>query len=56
MVKLTKKQQKKLANDIMSKTKKLYFAQMGVTYQDIVTVADISAVEKLTKKWLKRIG
>ena len=52
MSKLTKAQEKRLVRAINSKTKKLFTD----TRIHLVSVADMSAIEKLTAKWLKRIG
>jgi hypothetical protein len=54
MSKMTKAQQKRMVRDIISKTKKLYLAMGRDSYS--VSTADMAAVEKLTSKWLKRIG
>ena len=51
MAKLTKAQQKRLVRDINSKAKRLF---MGGYLK--VSVADMAAIEKLTAKWLNRIG
>jgi len=55
MAKLTKAQQKRLVRDIKSKAKRL-FMENPIRAVDVVSVADMSAIEKLTAKWLKRIG
>tara|TARA_Y100000310_G_scaffold310552_1_gene355922 strand:- start:53 stop:214 length:162 start_codon:yes stop_codon:yes gene_type:complete len=53
MSKLTKAQKKRLVKEIISKSKKLYMADFNPA---ILTVRDLDAIEKLTSKWLKRIG
>ena len=52
MAKITKAQQKRLVRDIKSKAQRLFMT----TYPVIVNTADMAAIEKLTAKWLKRIG
>ena len=53
MSKLTKAQKKRLVKEILSKSKKLY---MLYDNPDILSTKDMAAIEKLTSKWLKRIG
>jgi len=53
MSKLTKAQTKRLCRDIRQKTKKLFMDPSG---RHIVSVADMQAIDKLSAKWLKRIG
>lgn len=58
MGKLTKTQQKRLVKDIYKKTQKLW-VQTLKDYDkgsNIVTVKDMEAIERLTTKWMKRIG
>ena len=52
MAKITKAQQKRLVRDIRSKAQRLFIHPHDLT----VSVADMAAIEKLTAKWLKRIG
>ena len=59
MAKMTKTQVRRMINDIESKAKKLFIGKRsdGVQRQGIVvTTKDMEAIEKLCKKWLKRIG
>lgn len=59
MPKLTKTQKKRLISEIMSKTSKLYMfshTDMAGHPEHIVSTKDIEAVERLTSKWLKRLG
>lgn len=60
MSKMTKAQQKRMVRDIQKKTNKLFItsnylsaSQMPYT---IISAKDLIAMEKLTAKWLKRIG
>jgi hypothetical protein len=55
MAKLTKAQQKRLVNEILNKSKKLYMVKRK-DYQNIVPSKDMDAIERLCNKWLKRIG
>jgi hypothetical protein len=56
--KLTKTQKKRLVQDILSKSMKLY--TQPVRYQDgssgVMSVKDMEAIERLCAKWMKRIG
>jgi predicted GH43/DUF377 family glycosyl hydrolase len=58
--KLTKTQKKRLVEDIISKTQKLYMAFSGRGASGpslyVVSTKDLEAIEKLTTKWMKRIG
>ena len=62
MPRLTKTQQKRLVKEILSKTQKLYLYSINVWYKEtvrqtlLVTTKDMEAIERLTQKWLKRIG
>ena len=62
MPRLTKTQQKRLVKEILSKTQKLYLCSINVGYKEtvrqtlLVTTKDMEAIERLTQKWLKRIG
>jgi len=56
MAKMTKAQAKRLVRDIESKTRKLYFQSTNTSMNDVVSIPDIVAIEKLCKKWMKRIG
>lgn len=59
MAKMTKAQAKRMVRDIEAKTKKLYTMNWGsknVTSNVIVSTPDMAAIEKLTAKWMKRIG
>lgn len=56
MGKLTKTQKKRLVNDIMSKTKKLYMSDLKGWELYVVSTKDLEAIERLTAKWMKRIG
>jgi len=56
MSKLTKAQQKRMVRDILSKSKKLFLQWDRSTGRALLTSSDMAAVEKLTSKWLKRIG
>ena len=62
MPRLTKPQQKRLVKEILSKTQKLYLYSINVGYKEtvrqtlLVTTKDMEAIERLTQKWLKRIG
>lgn len=59
MARLTKSQQKRLARDINAKAKKLFMVVLhgqGRAGSHIVSVSDMAAIERLTTKWLKRIG
>lgn len=62
MPRLTKTQQKRLVKEILSKTQKLYLYSINVGYKEtvrqtlLVTTKDMEAIERLTQKWLKRIG
>lgn len=67
MPKLTKTQQKRLVKEVMAKSKKLFvyakmrrFGDSGRGNQayavGVVSVKDIEAIERITAKWLKRIG
>ena len=51
MAKMTKAQEKRMVKAILQKTKKLFNQ-----YDSILTTQDMAAMEKLCKKWLKRIG
>lgn len=51
MAKMTKTQQKRMVKDINSKANKLWLSAAG-----IISTSDVVAIEKLCKKWLKRIG
>jgi len=51
MAKMTKTQKKRAVKDILSKSKKLFMADM-----ETLDWKDMGAIEKLCKKWLKRIG
>lgn len=58
--KLTKTQKKRLVEDIISKTQKLYMALSPMatikTGLYVVSTKDMEAIERLTTKWMKRIG
>jgi hypothetical protein len=57
MGKLTKTQQKRLVDDILSKTQKLWLeASKSRHIGMIVSIKDMEAIERLTAKWMKRIG
>ena len=62
MPRLTKTQQKSLVKEILSKPQKLYLYSINVGYKEtvrqtlLVTTKDMEAIERLTQKWLKRIG
>ena len=61
MSRMTKAQQKRMVRDINSKAKKLYgtglrAAKAGRFNESILSVKDMEAIEKLTSKWLERIG
>ena len=53
MSSLTKAESKRLIRAIQSKTKKMY---MSLSPMLIVSTKDMEAIDKLTAKWLKRIG
>lgn len=55
MAKLTKAQQKRLVNEILNKSKKLYMVKRQ-DYQNVIPSKDMEAIEKLCAKWIKRIG
>ena len=58
MAKMTKTQKKRLVQDILSKSMKLYM--QPVKYQagssGVMSVKDMEAMERLCSKWMKRIG
>lgn len=54
MPKITKSQAKRLVRDIQSKASKLYLAHNPNLR--VVNVKDMEAIERLTAKWLKRLG
>lgn len=57
MAKMTKAQKKRMVKDIMKKTQKLYMSDDNSAYTAwVVSIADMSAIEKLCNKWMKRIG
>ena len=59
MAKLTKAQKKRLVSEIMRKTSKLDFdshGDWGPKGGHIINTKDLEAVERLTDKWMKRIG
>ena len=59
MAKMTKTQQRRMAKDILKKSKRLYMSEvrnLSSSYSIIVNNKDIDAIEKLVAKWLKRIG
>tara|TARA_R100000963_G_C4627699_1_gene93533 strand:+ start:390 stop:560 length:171 start_codon:yes stop_codon:yes gene_type:complete len=55
MAKMTKTQALRLIQDVQTKTNKLYFWKRGKERIDVVSVADLVAIEKITSKWKKRI-
>ena len=59
MPRLTKTQAKRLITDILSKTQKLYMSTgqtRSLALRTVVNTKDMEAVERLTEKWLKRLG
>ena len=59
MAKMTKAQQKRMVRDIMVKAQKLFMAgsyRANWPKPAAVSAADMQAIEKLTTKWLKRLG
>ena len=57
MAKMTKAQKKRMILDIDRKAKKLYFTSADfATGKQILTAADMIAIEKLCAKWMKRIA
>tara|TARA_Y100000310_G_C20315119_1_gene638056 strand:+ start:315 stop:470 length:156 start_codon:yes stop_codon:yes gene_type:complete len=51
MAKMTKAQEKRMIKSILQKSKKLFYQP-----DSVFTTQDMAAMEKLCKKWLKRIG
>jgi hypothetical protein len=51
---MTKAQKKRMALDVLKKTQKLF--QRTDLNLGIVSVQDMVAIEKMTAKWIKRIG
>lgn len=59
MARLTKTQQKRLVDGVMSKATKLYMyshSDMAGHPNHIIDTKDMIAIEKLCSKWFKRIG
>ena len=56
MAKMTKAQKKRMVVDIESKAKKLWLTSDPKTGGLFMSVKDMETIEKLCKKWLKRIG
>ena len=61
MAKMTKAQKKRMVRDIQNKAKKLFMDDWSSARKEgranvIVNVADVTAIEKLCTKWMKRIG
>lgn len=56
MPKLTKTQQKRLVKEVMAKSKKLFVYAKMRAESGVVSVKDMEAIERITAKWLKRIG
>jgi hypothetical protein len=56
MPKMTKTQAKRMVKDILGKTQKLYLSEVGGIKGYTVNTNDMQAVERLTAKWLKRLG
>lgn len=59
MAKMTKAQQKRMVMDILKKTQKLFMSGAGrtdVLKSAVVNGSDMSAIEKMCQKWIKRIG
>jgi hypothetical protein len=54
MPRMTKAQKKRMALDVLKKTQKLF--QRTDLNLGIVSVQDMVAIEKMTAKWIKRIG
>ena len=55
--KMTKAQKKRMVKDILQKSNKLYMSWYGSGQVDyIISTRDMEAMDKLCKKWLKRIG
>ena len=52
MPKLTKTQKRRLANDILNKSKKLW----GADFQVVMSTKDYIAIEAIISRTLKRIG
>jgi len=52
---MTKAQAKRMVKDIESKTKKLFVNKISLTV-GVVSTQDMTAIEKLCAKWMKRIG
>ena len=55
---LTKTQKKRLVTDILKKTKKLYMddGPFAIGHHPTVDNKDMSDVERMCKKWMKRVG
>jgi len=55
---MTKSQKKRLVQDILNKSKKLYMIDVIGQYRgvEIIDTKDMSAIERMCKKWMKRIG
>ena len=57
MARMTKAQKKRKVRDIVQKTRSLYNSWAGSGNVDyIISTRDMEAIEKLTRKWFKRIG
>ena len=56
MAKMTKAQTRRMIQAIRSKTQRLWREPAGQNSHAVVTPQDMLAVEKLTTKWLKRLG
>jgi hypothetical protein len=56
MARMTKTQQRRLIKDVESKCKRLYLrAPIGMT-DNIVSTKDMETIEKLCKKWSKKLN
>ncbi len=57
MPRMSKTQKKRMITDILRKTNKLYMDWYGSGQVDyIVSTKDMEAIDKLCKKWMKRVG
>ena len=59
MPKLTKIQKRRLVKEILSKSKKLYMittTSYSVNEPPIVSTKDMEAIERMSGRWIKRIG
>ena len=58
MPKMTKTQKKRLVQDILAKSMKLYMqpVKFQTGSSGVMSVKDMEAMERLCAKWMKRIG